>query len=166
MKTKKILLAGLIGISVLLFVGGTVYGLAQLSKTVEVVIENDAAATVNETEYDWGTIKMYDGLAKKTFLVKNTGTKTLQLYSPTTTCSCTTVQVRTASERTAALSMHSQSNDVIDVAPGDEAEVEVVFNPAFHGPSGVGPISRSAIIKTNDPQQPELKFNLSAVVTK
>lgn len=166
MNTKKLLLGGLAALVGILFIAGTVYGLAQLSKTVEVVVENDAAATVDETDYDWGTIKMYDGLAKKTFTVKNTGTRMLKLYSATTTCSCTTVQIRTAAQQTANLSMHSQSNDVIDVAPGGQAEVEVVFNPAFHGPSGVGPIQRSAIVKTNDPNQPELKFNLSAVVTQ
>lgn len=164
MKTKNVLIGIVLVLVVFIFLGGTAYGLAQLSTNVEVVIEDDAVASVSESQYDWGTIRMYDGMATKVFKVKNTGSKTLKLYNATTSCACTTVQVKTATQQTPALNMHGKSNVVIEIAPGEEAAVEVVFNPAYHGPSGVGAISRVASMKTNDPQQPELKFNLTAVV--
>jgi len=47
--------------------------------------------------------------------------------------------------------------------PGEEAIVEVVFDPTAHGPAGVGTIQRVVTIENNAGEPLELQF--SAVVT-
>lgn len=49
------------------------------------------------------------------------------------------------------------------INPGEEASVEVVFDPAAHGPAGVGQIQRTVTIENNTGKPLELGF--SAVVT-
>ena len=46
---------------------------------------------------------------------------------------------------------------------GEEALVEVVFDPAAHGPAGVGPIQRAIAIENNAGEPVELLF--AAIVT-
>ena len=50
--------------------------------------------------------------------------------------------------------------------PKEGAEVVTVFDPAAHGPQGIGPISRLVSFETNDPQNPYIEFSFSAVVVK
>ena len=53
-------------------------------------------------------------------------------------------------------------SDTIDL--GEEVSVEVTFDPAAHGPSGVGPIERQVVISTGANQQP-ISLQFKAVVT-
>jgi len=62
--------------------------------------------------------------------------------------------------------MHEKSSSVFEVKPGETAELLVEFDPAFHGPSGVGPITRTITMNTNDVKNPVLSFNLTANVVK
>ena len=43
--------------------------------------------------------------------------------------------------------------------PGDDAVVEVVFDPAAHGPAGIGPIERVVTIENSAGRPLELAFN-------
>ena len=106
------------------------------------------------------------GLATKTFEITNDGTETLQLYEVATSCTCTTAQLISESGRSPLYSMHTKSKYVHEIAPGETAQLEVVFNPAFHGPSGVGPITRQVTMQTNNPQEPILSFEVAADVVK
>ena len=49
------------------------------------------------------------------------------------------------------------------INPGEEASVEVVFDPKAHGPAGVGKIQRVVTIDNNAGSPMELSF--SALVT-
>lgn len=50
-----------------------------------------------------------------------------------------------------------------NIEPNKEATVEVVFDPAAHGPAGVGLIQRLVTLENNAGESVELQF--SAVVT-
>lgn len=52
-------------------------------------------------------------------------------------------------------------NETMNV--GEEATVEVIFDPAAHGPAGVGRIERKITIENNAGQSLELEF--TALVT-
>lgn len=55
-------------------------------------------------------------------------------------------------------------NANLTVKPGETVTVKAIFDPAAHGPSGVGPVERQIMISTNaDPGQITLQFK--AVVT-
>lgn len=62
--------------------------------------------------------------------------------------------------------MHSNSKYVTEVAPGQSAKLTVIFDPLFHGPNGIGDITRTITMSTNDKANPTLGFFLSAKVTK
>lgn len=47
--------------------------------------------------------------------------------------------------------------------PNEEATIEVTFDPAAHGPAGVGKIQRTIIVENNAGQSLELNF--TALVT-
>ena len=44
------------------------------------------------------------------------------------------------------------------INPNEEAVVEVVFDPAAHGPAGVGRIGRTVVIENNSGAPVELSF--------
>lgn len=123
-------------------------------------------AVITETSYDWGEIKLGGGNVEKTFEIKNDGPDTLSLSNVITSCMCTTATLSLDGTTSPIFGMHTKSNYVLKVPSGETAELKVVFDPAFHGPSGVGPITRRVTVATNDPESSELNFTLTAMVRK
>lgn len=162
-KTDRIII-GIILVSFLILAGG-LFLVSRMEGTPKVVASQNAKAQVEETEHDWGEIKLDGGDVKKTFILKNAGTDPLQLANVKTSCMCTTAQVKIGGEESPFFGMHSRSSWAGEVASGEEAELEVVFDPAYHGPSGIGSITREVIVETNDKNNPQLTFTLTANVT-
>lgn len=138
----------------------------RLGTTVQVTADSQVAIEIESNRFDWGTIDINDGIVTKNFSIKNTGSSDLKLYNVKTSCMCTTAQLKTPQTISKKYQMHENSSDIIEVRPGDMAELFVEFDPAFHGPSGVGPISRTITISTNETKNPSLTFLLSANVVK
>lgn len=164
MSDKKII----IGFIVLTFLilGGGVYFLSSASSSTQVTPSQNAKVEVAEKTFDWGNIPYSGGNATKTFTIKNSGTDALKLSVIKTSCTCTKAQITIDRKVSPYFSMHSTSGWVGEVAPGKEAQLLVIFDPAFHGPTGVGPIERLVSMETNDKQNPNLEFSLKGVVVK
>ncbi len=156
---------GIIISTALLLIGSVILA-SKVGVAAKVASNADAKAEAKETFYDWGQIGINNGVVSKEFEVKNIGTGVLKLYNTQTSCSCTTAQLLSNKSNSPLFKMHSKSAYVMDVEPGDSARVKVVFDPAFHGPNAVGPIERTITVTTNDPTNPQLTFNLKALVTK
>lgn len=158
----------LIGIvlTTLVLLGGVVYFGAQMGATTEVLASTEVETQVDEMRHDWGTIDINGGIVSKTFTIENSGTEPLQLYDVQTSCMCTTAQLKTKDNSSKKFGMHEKTRSIFEVAPGETAELIIEFDPNFHGPSGVGPISRTVTISTNDANNPGLAFQLSANVIK
>ena len=150
--------------AVLLF--GTIYLGIKNNTSANVQIDSQVSLAVNETTYDWGTIEIKGGMAIKSFDIKNTSNSALKLYNVKTSCTCTTAQLRSVSLTSPKFSMHDQSSYVMEVNPGETAQLIVEFDPAFHGPSGTGPINRTVTLATNDPKNPTLSYSLIGNVIK
>ncbi len=131
-----------------------------IAKSAEVKVSTEA------TSYDWGQININDGYVEKVFEILNDGTEALKLYNATTSCACTKAQLIYQETESPLFSMHSKSDFVLSVPPGEKAQLRVTFDPAAHGPSGLGPVSRKVIVQTNDQNQPELNFILTAEVVE
>lgn len=127
---------------------------------------SDIKVSVDETSYDWGEINMNDGNVEKSFSIINTGTETLKLRDVVTSCMCTTAILGLGEVVSPTFGMHSKSNYVLEVPVGQTAELKVIFDPAFHGPSGIGPINRQVTVNTNSSETPKLTFMLTAMVRK
>lgn len=100
------------------------------------------------------------------FQVKNTGEEPVTIGQMYTSCMCTSATLMMNGKEFGPYGMPGHGfvpkvNKSIE--PGEEAAVEVVFDPAAHGPAGIGKIQRSVIIENNagDP----FEFQISANVT-
>lgn len=163
--TDKKVIIGLI-IFTLSILGGGIYVLSTSSAPVKITASQNARISVDQKTFDWGNIPYSGGNATKIFTIKNTGSDTLKLTGVKTSCTCTKAQVAIGGKSSPYFSMHATSAWVGEVAPGQEAQLTVIFDPAFHGPTGVGPIERIISMQTNDTQNPTLEFSLKGVVVK
>lgn len=165
MNDKKIIIGFII--LALLILGGGVYILSvTTANPAQVNLSQNAKVLVDQKTYDWGTIPYSGGNVSKTFTIKNTGTDVLQLTNIKTSCACTYAQVTIDGRTSPKFGMHTTSSWVGEVTAGKEASFAVVFDPAFHGPTGVGPMERLVSVQTNDINNPNLEFSLKGVVVK
>lgn len=162
MKANKII-TGFVLVSFLILGAGIILA-SRLTAGPEITVSKEAKAETVETNYSWGEIKLKNGEAKKSFVIKNTGTAVLQLFNVKTSCMCTTARVKIGDQASPFFGMHSNSSWVGEVLPGKEAELEVVFDAAYHGPSGVGRAVRQVEVETNDPGRSKINFELTADV--
>ena len=121
---------------------------------------------VGEKFFDWGDIDIYGGIVEKTFTIKNSGTTDLELTNFRTSCMCTEVDVTIADQKSPSFGMHTPTAWKGIVKPGEEALVSVKFDPLFHGPEAVGPITRLVGFNSNDKNNSVGEFRLKADVIK
>lgn len=164
MNEKKILIIIIIG--TLLILGGGVILLSSSPAKTPVSLSQNVKAEAPEKTFDWGQIDYNGPKATKSFKIKNSGSEILKLTNIKTSCSCTSAQIIIDGSQSPLFSMHSVSSWVGEVQPGKEAELVVVFDQSFHGPSGVGPIERIISVETNDVKNPKIEFNLTGNVVK
>lgn len=127
-----------------------------------------ARAETPQLDYSFGNIPLKGGLVKHSFTIKNTGTKELTLANLATSCHCTKVYFESKNQKSPLFGMkgYSSSDWIGKLQPGQKGSIVSVFDPAFHGPQGAGPISRIVSAETNDPDHPYIEFSFSANVIK
>lgn len=166
MSEKKVLF--LMGVVTVVLLGGGVLFLSSTTTSVPAVVasENAKAATLDPTSFDWGTIAYGGTKATKKFTIRNTGTENLKLYNLKTSCHCTKARITIDGIDSPNFGMSGVSDWVGEVAPGKKATLTVVFDQTYHGPSGVGPITRFVSLDTNDRGIPKITYTLSGIVVK
>lgn len=145
--------------------GGIVF-INNTTASSQVVVSNNAKVVVESDTFDWGNIPINGGNVTKKFTIKNTGTENLQLTNIKTSCHCTTASVNISGNESPSFGMSGTSQWVGEMKPGQEATLNVVFDPLFHGPQGTGPINRYISVETNDKSNSKLTFSLTGVVIK
>lgn len=156
----------IIGATVLLLVGGMFFLGKQPVGSVALQKNDAASFSTDHDRFDWGTISYDGGKASHRFTVTNDGTTSLSVANLKTSCMCTTVQFLSPAGNSPILAMHQKSSWQGTLTPGDVADIDVVFDPAYHGPQGVGPIERVVSFDTNDPKKPYVEFTLTGKVVK
>lgn len=104
---------------------------------------------------------MAAGNVSHVFDIRNSGSEPVTLTKLTTSCMCTTATLITRAGKIGPFGMpgHAPSGGVNErLAPGETARVEMVFDPAAHGPAGVGEIERSVMIRNSAGRPLELRF--------
>lgn len=109
-----------------------------------------------EDSFDFGTVSMAAGLVKHDFIVKNAAQEEITITKVYTSCMCTEASLLMNGEKFGPFGMPGHGavprvNKKLGI--GEEAAVEVVFDPAAHGPAGIGLIERIVFIE-NDSGQP------------
>ncbi len=131
-----------------------------------ITMSANTKVSVDQKTHNWGKIPYSGGNINKTFTIKNIGTDTVKLNNIKTSCTCTKARITIDGKDSPYFSMHAASSWVGEIPSGKEATLTVIYDPAFHGPSGVGPIERLISVETNDKNNPKLEFSLKGVVVK
>jgi len=129
-----------------------------------------ALVAVAEDNFDFGAISMKDGDVTHDFKIKNNGSEPIIIQKVFTSCACTTAFVTDASDKEyGKFGMPGHKGILpktkIEIAPGDSVTLKAVFNPAKHGPAGVGLAKRSIYVETNSSETPEVEFQFQALVS-
>lgn len=122
--------------------------------------------TALRAKYNFGTISMAAGKVTHRYPISNAGDAPVTIRKVYTSCMCTTAAVVKNGKATDAYGMpgHTPIPTIdLPLAPSDRAFIEVVFDPAAHGPAGVGPIERAITVENSAGGPLELQF--AALVT-
>ncbi len=124
--------------------------------------------SAEEKSFSFGEVSMAKGVVIKNFKIKNIGTDPVEIAKLYTSCMCTTASfVRVDGSKKGPFGMqgHGYIPSISEVLnPGNEANIEVVFDPAAHGPAGVGRIDRVVSVE-NSGKSGKLDLSFSANVT-
>jgi len=121
---------------------------------------------VEPERYDLGEVSMAAGVVRRSFTVRNEGTADLIIKSISTSCGCTTAKLVVGEVESPSFGMHDNPEWHWTLAPGESAELQVFFDPAHHGPKGIGPFARFVLIESNDPINGRVKVKLEGEVTE
>lgn len=164
-KTNKTIISIIVGVIVL---GGLVWIARPGVKNTSVAqsSSNGMLSVEEANNYDFGTISMAAGNVTHQFKIKNTSSDSVTVEKMYTSCMCTTATLIANGKQFGPYGMPGHGaipkiGQVIGV--DEEAIVEVVFDPAAHGPAGVGRIERVVVLENNAGEPIELQF--VAVVT-
>lgn len=109
-----------------------------------------------EREFDFGTISMAQGKVKHTFTFANNTANPISLKKIYSSCMCTTALFRNGSKRYGPFGMpgHGAIPSINEkIEPGQSFDIEVEFDPAAHGPAGIGFIKRIVYLETTQGKQ-------------
>ena len=158
-----------IGIVTIIAVGGVIWiarPTSQSENTASLAPSSNRTLSAQELSFDFGTISMAAGNVSHAFTIKNTGADSVAIEKMYTSCMCTTALLTLGGKQFGPYGMpgHAYVPKINkSLNPGEEATVEVVFDPTAHGPAGVGAIQRVVTIENNAGEPLELQF--SALVT-
>lgn len=140
----------IIGLLVIVAVYSPTQGKAPTTKSDSVLVSS-------EKMYDFGTISMAKGLVIKQFKIKNETSDSITVKKIFTSCMCTTAVLLQGERRIGPFGMEGHGGPIPTISEniyaGSETAIEVTFDPAAHGPAGVGTIDRNVLIQTTDGKQ-------------
>ncbi|MEK7877083.1 MAG: DUF1573 domain-containing protein [Pseudomonadota bacterium] len=116
--------------------------------------------------FDFGKISMAAGNVSHRYWIKNVSGDPLTITKLSTSCMCTVATLITHAGKKGPFGMagHGPAPRLAErLAPGETAQVEVVFDPAAHGPAGIGQTDR--IVTIGNDAGPSLELRFSALVT-
>lgn len=163
---KQILiLLGVVG----LVIGGLVWfsGNSQTSTATNNKGQFTGALTVGETQFDFGLVSMAKGKVNKEFTFENKSAGDVSIGEVSTSCMCTEAILQAGDKTAGPFGMpgHGLAGRAnLVVKPGEKLIAKIIFDPAAHGPAGVGAIARQVAIYTSASNDP-IVLDFKAVVT-
>lgn len=151
---------------IIAIVGGTILIAALLIFLPSLKPATGGVIEVNPQEFDAGEVAMTQGSVKKNYEVKNAGSGPLKITGIITSCHCTTAVLRLGDKASPAFGMEPMSFWSEEIPAGETAQLEVTFDPAYHGDAGMGPVTRGIYISSNDPKNKRVELLLSANVIR
>ncbi len=164
-KDNRLIIIG--AAAAILVIGGIILGLNL--KTDESGRASQARLLSEEKSFDFGTISMTKGKVNHAFKIKNNGVANLKINNIDTSCMCTSAVLEKNGKVSPSFGMPGMSGDnpafwSEELGPGESANLIVIFDPAAHGPEGVGLAIREINVYSNDPAG-KTGFKITANVT-
>ena len=134
---------------------------APVAVTPETAARASAALAAGESAFDFGAISMAAGNVSHRFWFKNESAASVLIRRIYTSCMCTTATLAKGARIVGRYGMpgHGPLPDVNEtLAPGEAAYVDVVFDPAAHGPAGLGRTQRVVTIEPGAGEPLQLGF--------
>jgi uncharacterized protein DUF1573 len=121
-------------------------------RTLDATIpRGDVGFSADRLEHDFGSVRIDEGKVSTLFRVKNSSDKTIRVTQLFTSCMCTTVSLELADATVAGpFGMPGHDSDTVlnrSFKPGEEFVATLTFDPAAHGPEGVGEVVRQALFQ-------------------
>lgn len=159
---------------ILAYIGGIVALLALL--VVAFVGQGERGATISNAaasalrlsppSYDFGRISMAAGVVRQQFTVENTGASPVTIAKLFTSCMCTRAALTLDDKTFGPYGMpgHGAIPRITAVVPpGGRALLEVTFDPAAHGPAGIGRVARAVTLENDGGAPVQLSFSATVV---
>lgn len=159
---------GIIGFTVLLIVGLASWQGGKDTNEQTQPLAQVAGIQISPESYELGKVDLNGGLVTKEYEVKNDTDQTMKLQKIVTSCMCTQAKVSVGDKESRYFGMEhpGDRNPPInyEIQPGENAKVTVNFDPAAHGPQGVGPFDRVVTLTFSEPTGVrQLTFNGTVV---
>jgi len=119
------------------------------------------ALRARERDFDFGSISMAAGKVSHRFWFRNASSAPVLINKIYTSCMCTTATLVKGGRVINNYGMpgHGYTPSVNEtVAPNEEALIEAIFDPAAHGPAGIGPTERFVTVENDAGQPLEIRF--------
>ena len=137
------------------------------SKSIALKSNEQSVAAVgfikaSESSFDFGEVSMAAGKVRHEFKVRNSASESVKITSIYSSCMCTEATLIKNGNKRGPYGMpgHGFVPKVGEtMAPNEEAIISVEFDPAAHGPAGVGTISRVVAIETSDGARVDLEIS-------
>ena len=146
-----------------------VLGILLITKTQPPLLEGSNGAKIElltPLAHDFGEINIDGGLVEQVFKIKNGGNAPIEIANFKTSCMCTEAQVSINGENSPIFGMNTRSVWKGVVNQGEIADIKVVYDPMFHGPDGVGVMTRMVTFNTNDLENESIEFRIEANVVR
>lgn len=125
--------------------------------------------SVSPQPFDWGNIKYGGGIVETKFTLKNTSSNVLKIAKVETSCMCTEASLKVGDKESPFFSMPGHTANPgwqADFQPGQEAIITAKFDPAAHGPEGIGKVDRVIRVWFSQPENSYQDVNFSGTVVK
>lgn len=158
-----VLSLGIIGVAILLVSPSSTNTKAVISKTA------GAKVSVDHNFKTVGDIAYSKGILYHSFPIENKGNKDLEIANMATSCTCTKVFLKIEGKDGPNFGMKGMSTPSSwkgILKPGEKGEVIAAFDATYHGPQGVGKVSRMVSFETNDPDNPYIELSFEGEVVK
>ncbi len=118
---------------------------------------------IEEDYYNFGTVGLDN--VSHTYLIRNAGEGPLNIAKVSTSCGCTTAQIKVDGKVSRSFGMDHGNlpRADIELLPGQQAEVIVTYNPLAHGlKNAKGSFRRAVYIRTENPRgEYQLTFDVT-----
>lgn len=138
-------------------IGLFLWGKAGTARQTELATLATGITTVNITDeipqYDFGSVSMLKGNVAHEFEIANTTDTDILITQAETSCMCTKAVLRLPDGKEIGpfgMQGHGFNPSINENIPrGQKITIRTIFDPAAHGPAGIGMIEREVLLTTN-----------------